>query len=344
MKKILLLLNAITLFGLAFYIAFFSEGFYTQIYGNEFNENTVALASEYENIPVKDFVVMTFAGDVMMDRRVESTVHKVFAGDFGQLFGEFDLFQNDDISFINLEGPVSDQGHNVGSIYSFRMDPQVLPVLKNLGVDVVSFANNHIGDYTIKAFIDTLNRLTENNILYTGAGASYDEASMPTVIEQNGIKVCFLAYSDVGPTWLKATEKSAGILLANDPNLVSHVMSAKQSCDVLVVSFHWGEEYQPHNAHQAKIAHLVIDSGADIVVGHHPHVAQDVEIYKGKPIMYSLGNFMFDQYFSKPTMQGLVVQMKVYKNGVVKDIKQFITKQNANFQIESVEEKVETLN
>ena len=298
-----------------------------------------SIEPEIDFIPYPDYVIMTFAGDVMLDRGVEASVKKNLEGNFSRLFDNFTMFQNDDISFINLEGPVSDVGYNVGSKYSFRMDPQVLPKLKDAGVDIVSFANNHIGDYTAKAFVDTLKRLSDNGILFAGGGANYTEASTPTVIEKNNIKTCFLAYSDVGPNWMKATEKNPGILLLSDLNFSNTISSAKSVCDVLVVSVHWGDEYKPHTARQTKFAHLAIDSGADIVVGHHPHVPQDVEIYNNKPIMYSLGNFIFDQSWSKPTMQGLVVQLKAYKDGSTTDMKMFTTQQNKFFQIESITEK-----
>ncbi len=299
-------------------------------------------------------VNLTFAGDIMLDRGVKSSVNKNFAGDYSLLFKNAEsLFQNDDITFLNLEGPVSDKGHIVGSIYSFEMDPVILPVIKNTGVDIVSFANNHVGDYTVLAFKDTLTRLTENNILYTGAGLNYTEAKAPTIISKNGMNIGYLAFSDVGPNWLPAKDgaknedgtlqnknDSAGILLANNPNLAEIISSAKTQVDVLVVSFHWGDEYKEHNARQSKLAHLSIDSGADIIVGHHPHVAQDLEIYKDKLIIYSLGNFIFDQYFSKETMQGLVVQTTISKDGKITNTKEYINQLNKQYAIESIIEKI----
>lgn len=338
MKRTFYTLFLLLGFGLVFYWNFLANAL---IVDNPKDQlaSVNSIEPEIDLIPYPDYVIMTFAGDVMLDRGVEASVKKNLGGDFSRLFDNFTMFQNDDISFINLEGPVSDLGYNVGSKYSFRMDPQVLPILKDAGVDIVSFANNHIGDYTAKAFVDTLKRLSDNGILFAGGGANYIEASTPTVIEKNNIKTCFLAYSDVGPNWMKATEENPGILLLSDPNFSNTISSAKSFCDVLVVSVHWGDEYKPHTARQTKFAHLAIDSGADIVVGHHPHVPQDVEIYNNKPIMYSLGNFMFDQSWSKPTMQGLVVQLKAYKDGSTTDMKMFTTQQNKFFQIESITEK-----
>lgn len=170
----------------------------------------------------------------------------------------------------------------------------------------MSFANNHVGDYTKEAFDETLQRLTEIGIAYTGAGKNYAEASTPKIIEVRGQKIGFLGFTDVGPTWLVAKENSSGTLLANDKNIDSIIQQAKASVDVLVVSFHFGDEYSPANARQEKVAKNSVDQGADIVVGHHPHVMQKYEIYKGKPIFYSLGNYIFDQYFSEHTMRGMV--------------------------------------
>jgi poly-gamma-glutamate synthesis protein (capsule biosynthesis protein) len=287
-----------------------------------------------ERIP--EYVTITVAGDVMMDRGVENSVNKNFAGDFSQILKNVDIFLHDDISFLNLEGPVSDMGRNVGSKYSFRMNPVVIDVLKNAGVDMVSFANNHVGDYTVDAFTDTMHRLDTAGILYAGAGENHVQVIEPTAIEKNGIKTCFLASSDVGPEWMKATDTTAGILLANDPNFIQVIKDAKTKCDILAVSIHWGDEYKPHNKRQETLAHSAIDAGADIIIGAHPHVAQDIEIYKDKPIIYSLGNFIFDQYFSPETMSGLVVQMKVYKTGEIKDIVKYKNQLNKYFQIESI--------
>ena len=309
------------------------------ISGDTANYDSLMASVLPEVVVEPDFVVITFAGDAMLDRRVRSSVNKNFGGDYNELFKNVSIFKDDDISFLNLEGPVSNVGHNVGSIYSFRMDPLVINALQNTGIDIVSFANNHVGDYSLSAFKDTLKRLRSEGMLFTGAGSNYNEAREPTMIEKNNIMTCFLAFSDVGPIWMKATEDSPGILIASDSNFTDIIVQASHKCEVLVVSFHFGEEYKAHNARQEKLAHTAIDSGADIVVGAHPHVAQDIEIYKGKPIMYSLGNFMFDQYFSEATMQGLVVQLKAYKTGEISDIKEFISKQNSFFQIESIVDK-----
>ncbi len=284
------------------------------------------------NLFAKDAeVTLGFVGDMMFDRGVKTSVFKNFGGDFSKTLEEAGMLEKPDIMFGNLEGPVSDKGRNVGSKYSFRFDPVIPTVLKDAGFDIVSFANNHVGDWSDEAFLDTLGRLEEANLLYTGAGETYEEALTPVVIERSGMKIGFLGSSDVGPEWMKATPEKPGIILAGDPNLLKEIEKAKEGVDFLVVSVHWGDEYKPHNTRQEMLAHKMIDAGADIVVGHHPHVAQDVEEYKGGLIIYSLGNFVFDQYFSEETMQGMFAEVTLGEDGIV-DHKETIFKINPEYQ------------
>lgn len=258
-----------------------------------------------ESRPIK----LLFVGDIMFDRGVKRNVDRHLAGDYNGLFKNTPYLQDADITFGNLEGPVALGGRNVGSIYSFRMEPKVLDALKNAGFDIVSFANNHVGDYTKEAFDETLDRLNGVGIKYVGAGKDYQEATMPNIIEIEGVKFGYLGFTDVGPSWLVAKENSSGTLLANDKNFDMIISSAKSMVDVLVVSFHFGDEYSPTNKRQESISKKAIDMGADIVVGHHAHVMQSVEEYNGKIIFYGLGNFIFDQYFSEHTMRGMVASV-----------------------------------
>ncbi len=264
-----------------------------------------------QKIEEKKPVTITFVGDIMLDRSVRSSVNKNFGGDYNALFVNTGYLRDTDIAFGNLEGSVATGGHNVGSRFSFHMDPKSLVALRDAGFDIVSFANNHVGDWSVAAFNESLVHLRENNILYSGAGENYTDATTPSIIEVRGMKIGFLAATDVGPNWLAATDTKPGILLASDPNLPVIVAAAKQQVDILVIAFHWGNEYSPANAHQEKLAHIVIDAGADIVYGAHPHVMERVEEYNSKLIFYSLGNFLFDQYFSAHTMHGMVATVTI---------------------------------
>lgn len=264
----------------------------------------------------KGEVTISFMGDIMMDRGVKTSVYKNYEGDFNKLFQNLGELKESDIAFANLEGPVSDVGNNVGSKFSFRMEEKSLEALKNASFDIVSFANNHVGDWNVPAFKDTLVNLRKSGIIYTGAGENLAEASDVRIIDKNGVKLGFLAFTDVGPNWMEAGAEKAGILLASDPNRISYIQKAKEKVDVLVVSYHWGEEYLPFNARQKALAESSIDAGASIIVGHHPHVTQDTMKYKNGLIIYSLGNAVFDQYFSEETMKGGLVKATVTKEGL----------------------------
>lgn len=267
--------------------------------------------------PDSTIVTLAFVGDLMFDRGVKTSVQTNFDGNYNKLFENLDDLESADIAFANLEGPISANGKNVGSKYSFRFPPEIATVIKNSGIDIVSFANNHVGDWSLTAFKDTLQHLKDSSILFTGAGSTKGEASNVTVIESQGIKIGFLGFSDVGPNWIEAKENEAGQLLASDPKRLEYIQEAKKKVDILIVSYHWGEEYKTFNDRQTTLAHSSIDNGADIIIGHHPHVVQDTEIYKNKLIAYSLGNAIFDQHFSEETMQGMLLRVDVNKHGIV---------------------------
>jgi gamma-polyglutamate biosynthesis protein CapA len=277
-----------------------------------------------------------FVGDMMLDRGVENSVIKNFDGNYHKLFENLSYLKEADILFANLEGPISDKGNNVGSKYSFHMDPKVLPAIVDAGFTIVSFSNNHVGDWNIKAFLDTLTNLSDFGILQTGAGINKKEAEKPTIILRNDTIFGFLSFSDVGPNWLEAKEDKPGILIASDPHLEEIITKAKETVDILIVSFHFGEEYKTiHNQRQENLAHSAIDAGADLIIGHHPHVIQDIEIYKEKPIVYSLGNFIFDQYFSKETMEGMLFEA-IYIGKDLKEINQKKIMLDRNYQPKGV--------
>ncbi len=293
-----------------------------------FSPTTTAPAVEQ---PPKD-TSLFFVGDIMLDRAVRTSVVKNFKGDYNKLFDNLDELKNADILFGNLEGAVSNIGNNVGSKYSFRMDPLVLPALKEAGFDIVSFANNHVGDWNMVAFKDTITGLSDVGILQAGAGMTKKEAEEPKIIIKNGTRFGFIGFSDVGPSWMVAKENNPGILLASDPRFSEIIKNAKENSDILIVSFHFGTEYKKiHNKHQEMLARSAVDNGADMVIGHHPHVIQDIEIYNGKPIVYSLGNFIFDQYFSKDTMRGMLFEA-VFSGTKLKETKYRIIELNKFYQ------------
>ena len=315
-------------------------------YGGEADANTAWVKERTDMPPIydQDFVTLTFGGDIMLDRGVKNSVNKNFNGDYSMLFEKLKILKKSDIVFVNLEGPASDVGKDMLNLYSFRMDPSVIPALKGAGFSVISVANNHVGDWGASAFSDTLSNLKENEISYTGGGIDAGEAETPAIIEKYGIKIGYLGFSDVGPNWMEATEDEAGLLLTNNPRFDEIIQNASKQVDYLVVSFHFGEEYKTkHNARQEYLAHKAIDNGAKIVVGTHPHVVQDTEVYKNGFIAYSLGNFIFDQSFSADTMQGMLLEIKLNKDGNM-TVKKNTVKLNKFFQPDKIitakEEKI----
>jgi len=316
-------------------------------YGGALDANTNWVQEKIGMPDIKDpnFVTLAFAGDIMLDRGVKNSVLKNFSNDYSALFEKLDVLKKSDIAFANLEGAVSDQGIDQKNLYSFRMNPAVIPALKGAGVSILSVANNHIGDWGRIAFIDTLASLKENEILYTGGGNNKKEVETPTIIEKYGIKIGFLGFSDKGPNYMATDTDKAGILLANNPNFDEIIKNASKQVDYLVVTFHFGEEYQAkHNTRQEYLAHRAVDDGAKIIIGSHSHVIEDTEVYKNSFIAYSLGNFIFDQSWSKPTMQGMLLEVKLNRDGSM-TVKKDTTQLNSVFQLDKIikgkEEKVE---
>ncbi|MEK7576833.1 MAG: CapA family protein [Patescibacteria group bacterium] len=256
---------------------------------------------------------MLFLGDSMFDRGIRTVVEGQGGDDYLYPFKKIQsIISEPALTFANLEGPISDKGTNHGSIYSFRMDPGVTKALYDSGIDVVSIANNHMGDYGREALEDAMRRLRRAGIAYTGAGWNKSEAGTPTIIERNGQRIGFLGFSDAGPNWIAAGDALSGIAIADPDEVSNAVGQAKGKVDILIVSFHFGDEYQTKsNARQQALAHAAIDAGAKIVIGTHPHVAQEVEEYKGGVIAYSLGNFIFDQAFSKDTKESIILKLSM---------------------------------
>lgn len=264
---------------------------------------------------------LVFVGDIMLSRKIGEIM--AARSDWQYPFREIKNFLAEaDLSIGNLEGPISSRGAKVGSVYSFRADPRAVAGLTGAGFDVLSLANNHIWDYGRDAFSETLQILEAAGIDYIGGGIDAAEAHRPLIREVKGTKVAFLAYTDLVPVGItRENSKPAVAFLALD-QIIPDIEKAKALADITVVVFHWGEEYETkQNQWQETIAHAVIDAGANLVVGHHPHVVQAVEEYHGGHIAYSLGNFVFDQNFSKfsnGTKSGLILKVSLQDKKITK--------------------------
>lgn len=202
-----------------------------------------------------------------------------------------------DIAMINLENPFSHRGEPMpDKEWVFRADPEHFSLLQEMGVDIVNIANNHILDYGQEAFLDTLELLEKNKIPYVGGGRNITEAYKPKIIEVDGVKIAFLGANRVMPTmdWY-ATETRPGLAATYKANrLVTEIKNIRDKVDYVFVMSHWGvERSELPEDYQKELAKQYIDAGADGVIASHPHIMQGFEFYKGKPIAYSLGNFIF---------------------------------------------------
>ena len=203
-------------------------------------------------------------------------------------------------------------------IYTFRADPRVLSVLKGR-FDAMSVANNHSGDYGKDAFIETLAHLDAAGIRHFGGGKNLSEAHAPLWIEAKGLRVAVLGYNEFKPRSFEAGASHPGVAWSEDSQVIADIRAARKAGADLVIPFmHWGWEREPEpGPRQRDLARRMIDAGADIVVGGHPHVTQGAEIYRGRPIIYSLGNFVFDGFDLPAARRGWILRLSLDKRGVL---------------------------
>ena len=283
------------------------------------NISSVIEARNFVDLKNSDETILAFVGDIMFDRGVYSKFVKNGNGDY---YFPFEKIKNDlakyDLVFGNLEGPVSDKGQDLHNLYSFRMDPNFVPVLREVGFKVLSVANNHINNWGKTAMEDTFFRLKENKIIVSGGGMNEDEAYNADIVDVNKTKVVFLSFSQFGAGQYDAVASSSGIAVIKQEKVEKSIREARSIADVIVVSYHFGEEYKKDpNDFQKKWAKIAIDAGADLVVGGHPHVVETLEQYRNVFIAYSLGNFVFDQYFSPETMSGGLLEVKIKDKKII---------------------------
>lgn len=233
-----------------------------------------------------------------------------------------------DLFVVNLECPFTVRGEKVPKNFNFRARPELVAALHAGGVDVVSLANNHLMDFGQEGLLDTLSTLDEAGIKYFGAGSALKAAREPTVVEVKGVRVAFVGYFFLGdrniePKEVIATEATAGVAGHHDDLaqmrewVVTDVRAAKANADVVIPFFHWGREGRAApEPYQVELAHAAVDAGAAAVIGSHPHVLQGMEQYKGAPIIYSLGNFVFGGNWDPKDKKTALVELKVTKQGV----------------------------
>lgn len=248
-------------------------------------------------------VSLLFAGDIYLSDHVLGAYERgggiggVLDGGFLQMIEQADIFMaNQEFPFSNRGTPESDKQ------FTFRLPEEKVSILQEIGPDLVALANNHALDYGDEALSDTIRVLDEAGILHAGAGEDLDEAKALKTIEAGGKTFGFLAASRVFPkgNWAAGADHP-GMLTAYDSTvLLQEIQKAETACDFLTVYVHWGIERNTEpESYQRALGQQYIDAGADLVIGSHPHVLQGIEYYKGKPIVYSLGNFIFGSSIPK---------------------------------------------
>lgn len=291
----------------------------------EATELTYAENEEETEEPTEDNIdeiKISLAGDVLLDGHIRNYIHKD-GYDYPWHYVK-KYFQNDDITIVNLETSITRGGDKwADKQFNFRSDPQNVDAMKRNGIDVVSLANNHSLDYGYKGLKDTLKYLKEGDINSVGAGVDRQEAMKSVIIQIGNTKVGILGFSRVVPDvgWW-ATNNRAGLVGAYDgqlKNALKTIEELKKEVDIVVVSVHWGKELQEKPREQEiTAAKKMIDSGADIIAGHHPHILQGIDIYNGRPIFYSLGNFVFGTK-SELTANTMIAQL-IYKDKILENI------------------------
>lgn len=239
---------------------------------------------------------LLFFGDMMLDRSVKKQIDAIGANELFKPLLENDemFFKRHDIVHANLEGPIGDKRRPTSKSIAFNFDPKLIPFLQEYGFTTFNLANNHTLDMGKEAFEETKKNLTNGKIEFYGEQYTADEDAL-LIKKINEVKIAFIGVNDTNSplSWIEVEKL---------------IKQAEQDGDITIVNIHCGAEYKlASNDRQQKLAHKMIDSGVDIIIGHHPHVVQEIEIYKDRPIFYSLGNFIFDQYFSTETQQGISI-------------------------------------
>lgn len=259
------------------------------------NAQTTAVSEQKQNLN------LFFVGDIMIDRHVGEKIDKNGSLDFIFSGLENDFFENHDLVSANLEGAVTNGGshYDPEQAYDFAFAPARVKELKKFKFNYFNIANNHLTDQGERGIIETKENLEKLNINFSGCkDATVGDCSVK-ILEIKDKKISLIGLSMVyGIFDLKKTS-----------DIISQT---KNKSDLVIMNIHWGVEYEHRfNKVQQNMARAIVDAGADLIIGHHPHVVQGMEIYKNKAIFYSLGNFVFDQYFSADTQEGLAIEINL---------------------------------
>lgn len=259
-------------------------------------------------------VTVVFAGDTVLD---DAPGALIASG--GDPFADFAaVFAAADIRIANLECVVATTGSAGDKNFTFRAHPRVLRVVKK-HFDALALANNHSGDFGREAFAEMLGLIQQAGLGKLGGGRNLSQAHAPWVVERHGLRIAFLSYNEFMPRSFEADHDAPGVAWSEDEQVVDDIRRARQvhRADLVIPIMHWGWENElVANARQRQLARLMVEAGADAVMGGHPHVTQDIEHIQGKPVIYSVGNFVMKETDNANQRRGWVLRLELDKKGV----------------------------
>lgn len=305
------------------------EDIFPELFGNEEDKEgeshtqTVELPLNTYALPEKETVTFTFAGDVLLDD--EYAIMSTYRANGSVLENCIDpklleIMRGADVFMVNNEFPYTNRGTPLANkTFTFRANPDNVSIMQDMGVDIVSLANNHASDYGEVSLLDTLDTLEGADIPYVGAGRNLEEASKVVYFQNGDIKIGIVSATEVerlaSPDTKGATENTPGTFrcFQND-DLEAVIKEAKQNCDFLIVYVHWGTESTDQiDWSQPGQAEDFVAAGADVIIGAHPHVLQEIAYVNGVPVFYSLGNY----WFNSKDLDSCLVTLEIGKDGLV---------------------------
>lgn len=296
----------------------------------------VKTGSEYA-----DTLTISLGGDFYVGPRLKKYGLPDDPGEFAS--GIPESVRKADLHLINLEAPITNRSDTyLRKRYSLQNPPtNALPLMRELSVDGVSLANNHILDFGPEGLLDTVRHLKSENIRYAGAGYDRETASKPVYFEREGKTIAFLAFSNTYPKEFWAGKNRPGTAYGDPDRFSRRIKKAQKKADHVIVSFHWGGEskLQP-KGYQRRFARLAVDRGADVVFGHHPHSLQPIERYNNGLIFYSLGNYFFST-LSRDVEYGLLPEVSLRNDRKRPGLKMHLIRVN-NHEVHYRPEHVDT--
>ncbi|MDE5086259.1 MAG: CapA family protein [Trichodesmium sp. St16_bin2-tuft] len=311
-RSLILISSAVAAFILGIWVSYYSVLVRNSISG-KWVETAIGKERVVKHTKVANsqdsMVTLMFAGDVNLSNLVKK--------DYKLPFAKMDEYRAADLSIVNLENPLTRSTLNNTNLQQKSIvNPSYVKALTSGGVDIVNLANDHTLGYEQKGLLETIETLKDAGIHSLGAGKTKKEARRPKIIEVKGQKIAYLNYYD---TDLQPTAPSVNVNSRNKDRISSDIQNLREQVDWIIVNYHWGVELSEYPGDwQIDMARMTIDQGADLVVGHHPKVLQGAEIYQGRPIVYSLGNFIFGDTSNKESDYETAVLKVSLKPGKMK--------------------------